>query len=45
MSQRPLLLMISNLSQVSREPILQSLVGNYRLWLFIGGVGRPGEVT
>ncbi|MEV1156022.1 ATP-grasp domain-containing protein [Micromonospora chokoriensis] len=45
MSDRPLLLLISSLSRTSREPFLQSVARHYRVWAFVGGEGRPAEVT
>lgn len=42
---RPLLIVVSSLSQTSREYFFQSVAPQYRLWLFIGGAGRTAEPT
>lgn len=40
---RPVLLVVSSLGASSREPFFQSVSPHYRIWLFVGGAGRPQE--
>jgi biotin carboxylase len=40
---RPILLVVSSLGASSREPFFQSVSPHYRIWLFVGGAGRPQE--
>jgi biotin carboxylase len=40
---RPVLLVVSSLGASSREPFFQSVAPHYRVWLFVGGAGRPQE--
>jgi biotin carboxylase len=42
---RPLLVLVSSFGRTSREYFLASVASRYRLWLFLGGPGRPAEPT
>ncbi|MBV9821339.1 MAG: ATP-grasp domain-containing protein, partial [Actinobacteria bacterium] len=42
---RPVLILVSSFGRSSREYFLASLATRYRLWLFLGGPGRPSEPT
>ncbi len=43
--ERPLLILVSSFGRTSREYFLASIASRYRLWLFLGGPGRPDEPT